>query len=104
MQFTVENTSYECTSDAPILVGAPGGELWVASDNAVGRFSPGNPAGIKEVPLAGELSAKDIDVSGGTVAISDAGHEKLITFNTATQLQTVRTSATLSGRSSSKRR
>lgn len=74
----------------PNIVLGPDGLFWVASNNKVAKFSPANFKGtIVEVKLTGELSPKDIDVSGSLIAISDNNAEavtekgRIVTFTTA---------------------
>lgn len=54
------------------IVAAPNGEMWVASANGLAKFSPADPTKAVAVPFKGELAAKDIDVAGSLIVISDA--------------------------------
>lgn len=67
------------------LVFGPDGSFWVASNEKVAKFSPADFTGtIKEVPVAGTLSPKDIDVAGSLIVIADnSAGKRIVTLTTS---------------------
>jgi hypothetical protein len=67
---------------------ADGSEMWVASNNDVTHFAASDPEGTaKFFEPEGELSPKDIDVSGALIVIADGGHKRLVTVTASTGKQ-----------------
>jgi hypothetical protein len=64
LQFTVDNDSYECTADAPILPDAQSGEVWVYHDPAykpAGNWTQDLRSGEPPRPAAEEVFAAASD-------------------------------------------
>jgi streptogramin lyase len=63
------------------IAAGPDGLIWVASNNQLVRFNPVDPTNVQPVTVNGEMSPKDIDVSGSLIVIADGGAgNRIITF------------------------
>lgn len=79
---TVKPTSIPAIKLFHSIVAGPDGKMWVATVEKVLRFSPLTPS-LPEEKAIPELNPRDIDVSGGLVAVADFGKPRLITLTTA---------------------
>ncbi|MGV1048258.1 MAG: hypothetical protein ACOYD4_07015 [Solirubrobacterales bacterium] len=74
---TKKSTAITAIKDDSPIVAGPDGNMWVATKGVVLKFVPANPAGKTEFAVT-ELSPKDIDVVGSSLAISDSSAKNRI--------------------------
>ncbi len=83
---TKETTAIAAIAGNHSIVAGPDGNLWVATNEKLLRFPPGNTAaieaGLKEIPKAG-MSPRDIDVAGASLAIADFAGARVLTATPA---------------------
>lgn len=70
------------------IVAGPDGKMWVATEEQVVRFAPGTPL-VRETKAIPGLTPHDIDVSGNEVVIADGGAARIVTVNTALQVNSL---------------